>query len=103
MRGLAKAPIFAALILVMLPAFISLAWEQSRQQWMAQALATPAQNNTELGPKDGKELPPADLDRVKVGSEAPNFSLEDQNGQVVTLSDFRGKKGAILVFYRGKW
>lgn len=56
-----------------------------------------------LGPKDGHDLPPADLDRIKVGEVAPDFTLEDHNGSVVTLSDFRGKKGVILVFYRGKW
>jgi peroxiredoxin len=25
------------------------------------------------------------------------------NGDVVTLSDFRGKKNIVLVFYRGHW
>ena len=62
-----------------------------------------SQVNIELGPKDGKELPPADLDRVKVGAVAPDFSLEDQNGNVVTLSSYRDKKAVVLVFYRGKW
>lgn len=59
--------------------------------------------SVELGPNDGKELPPADLDRIKVGAAAADFSLEDQNGKVVTLSSFRDKKVVVLVFYRGKW
>jgi len=33
-----------------------------------------------------------------VGIKAPNFSLRDQNGRVVKLQDFRGKK-VILYFY----
>tara|TARA_A100001037_G_scaffold208929_1_gene187132 strand:- start:2747 stop:2878 length:132 start_codon:yes stop_codon:yes gene_type:complete len=29
---------------------------------------------------------------LKIGSEAPHFSLENQNGDLVDLSDFCGKK-----------
>ena len=36
---------------------------------------------------------------VDVGDEAPEFSLRDQHGQKVTLSDFRGAKHVLLVFY----
>jgi hypothetical protein len=57
----------------------------------------------ELGPADGRDLSPADTGRVAVGDVAPGFSLESYAGPVVTLSDFRGKKEAILVFYRGYW
>lgn len=57
----------------------------------------------ELGPADGRDLPPADTGRVAVGNLAPDFSLESYAGSVVTLSDFRGKKEVILVFYRGYW
>lgn len=39
----------------------------------------------------GRELP--------VGTEAPDFTLRDQNNQEVTLSDFRGKKNVLLVFF----
>jgi peroxiredoxin len=35
----------------------------------------------------------------KVGDPAPDFSLPDQNGKVVKLSDFRGKKSVVLAFY----
>lgn len=34
-----------------------------------------------------------------VGSTAPDFTLKDQNGQPVTLSDFRGTKNVLLVFF----
>jgi cytochrome oxidase Cu insertion factor (SCO1/SenC/PrrC family) len=62
------------------------------------AAAAPAQ----LGPKDGRDLPASDLDRVQVGQPAPDFSLEDVAGARVTLSGLRGKRVA-LVFYRGYW
>ena len=55
------------------------------------------------GPKDGANLAPTDLDRIKVGQPAPNFTLENLDGKQVSLSDFRGKKTVILVFYRGQW
>jgi cytochrome oxidase Cu insertion factor (SCO1/SenC/PrrC family) len=57
----------------------------------------------QLGPKDGASLAPTDLERIKVGQPAPDFALEDVNGKSVSLSDFRGKKSVVLVFYRGYW
>ncbi|MDT5028290.1 MAG: mycoredoxin-dependent peroxiredoxin [Micromonosporaceae bacterium] len=36
---------------------------------------------------------------VEVGAEAPDFTLKDQNNQEVRLSDFRGAKNVLLVFY----
>jgi len=40
---------------------------------------------------------------VTVGETAPDFTLEDQNGRKVTLSESRGKNPVVLVFYRGYW
>ena len=40
---------------------------------------------------------------IAVGEVAPDFTLEDQSGQKVTLSDSRGKSPVVLVFYRGYW
>ena len=40
---------------------------------------------------------------VGVGELAPDFTLEDQNGQKVTLSAARGTAPTILAFYRGNW
>ena len=57
----------------------------------------------QLGPKDGTDLSPTDLQRVKVGQPAPDFTLEDIDGKNISLSDFRGKKTVVLVFYRGYW
>ena len=57
----------------------------------------------QLGPKDGVGLIATELDRVKVGQPAPDFTLEDADGKGITLSDFRDKKSVVLVFYRGYW
>ncbi len=35
---------------------------------------------------------------LKVGTEAPSFTLPDKNGKSVSLSDFKGKK-VVLYFY----
>jgi cytochrome oxidase Cu insertion factor (SCO1/SenC/PrrC family) len=40
---------------------------------------------------------------VKVGEIAPDFTLEDQNGQKVTLSALRASAPTVLAFYRGNW
>lgn len=57
----------------------------------------------QLGPKDGANLKPTDLERVKVGDQAPDFTLENMDGKRISLADFRGKKNVVLVFYRGHW
>jgi peroxiredoxin len=36
---------------------------------------------------------------VDVGRRAPDFTLKDQHGQGVRLSDFRGERNVVLVFY----
>ncbi len=36
---------------------------------------------------------------IQVGQQAPDFALKDQDGQMRRLSDFRGKKHVLLVFY----
>jgi cytochrome oxidase Cu insertion factor (SCO1/SenC/PrrC family) len=36
---------------------------------------------------------------LKVGGRAPDFALPDQEGRVVKLSDFYGKKNVVLAFY----
>ncbi len=40
---------------------------------------------------------------VGVGDMAPDFALEDQNGNKVKLSEAQGKSPVVLVFYRGYW
>jgi peroxiredoxin (alkyl hydroperoxide reductase subunit C) len=36
---------------------------------------------------------------IEIGAQAPDFVLKDQNNQEVRLSDFRGAKKVLLVFY----
>lgn len=38
-------------------------------------------------------------DAPQVGTLAPEFALRDQYGQTVRLSDFRGSRNVVLVFY----
>ena len=40
---------------------------------------------------------------VAVGETAPDFTLQDQNGQTVKLSASRGQRPVAIVFYRGYW
>ena len=39
------------------------------------------------------------MTKVKVGEPAPDFTLNDQNGKPVKLSDFKGKSNVVLAFY----
>ena len=73
---------------------------------LAVAVLVPSQvarGGAVLGPVDGVGLPPTDLERVRVGGPAPDFTLESRDGQLVTLSGFQAKKNVVLVFYRGYW
>lgn len=59
--------------------------------------------SAQLGPKDGGNLNPTDVERVKAGDQTPDFTLENMDGKRISLSGFRGKKNVLLVFYRGHW
>ncbi len=80
-------------------ALLALALSAAVPAAAARAQAAPAA----LGPRDGAGLPPADTGRVAVGMVAPDFALPTKDDGVVTLTQFRGKKKIILVFYRGHW
>jgi peroxiredoxin len=36
---------------------------------------------------------------VEIGQSAPDFTLANQSGEKVTLSDYRGEKNVVLMFY----
>ncbi len=89
-------------------------WSTRALRWavvpVALAVASPAvstvaqaQASAMLGPVDGKEMEPTDIERVAVGTAAPDFSLAKFGGGTTTLSSLRGKKNVVLVFYRGYW
>jgi peroxiredoxin (alkyl hydroperoxide reductase subunit C) len=37
--------------------------------------------------------------KLQIGDEAPEFALKAQDGKKISLSDYRGKKNVMLVFY----
>ena len=57
-----------------------------------------------------RQLPPS-TSAPRVGQKAPDFTLSDQDGNSVTLSELLqpsaggsgGANGALLIFYRGYW
>lgn len=55
--------------------------------------------------KDKKQLLGSTLNgyKVGIGTEAPDFSLPDQNGELVNISNFRGGRNLLLIFVRGDW
>jgi len=42
---------------------------------------------------------PAQHTNLKVGDQAPDFTLPANDGKPVKLSDFRGKKNVVLAFF----
>ena len=54
------------------------------------------------GPGGPPDLKPRNTP-VQVGEMTPGFSLDDQNGQKITLSSVRASAPTVLVFYRGNW
>ena len=51
-----------------------------------------------MNPLRGEETAPA----VKVGVVAPGFSLKNEKGEEISLSDFKGQN-IVLVFSRAHW
>ena len=45
----------------------------------------------------------AQPERVAVGDEAIDFAMESIDGETYRLSDLRGEKNAIIIFFRGTW
>jgi cytochrome oxidase Cu insertion factor (SCO1/SenC/PrrC family) len=46
---------------------------------------------------------PAQAAIVKVGEQAPDFSLPASDGNTYHLADLKGKKRLVLVIFRGVW
>ncbi len=49
--------------------------------------------------KEAKKDAPPPAPKIKVGDQAPDFTLKDQSGNDVSLASFRGKKSVVLAFY----
>jgi|TARA_B100002003_G_C13706124_1_gene354694 cytochrome oxidase Cu insertion factor (SCO1/SenC/PrrC family) len=43
------------------------------------------------------------VERVAVGDQAIDFTMESIDGETYRLSDLRGEKSAIIIFFRGTW
>jgi hypothetical protein len=44
------------------------------------------------------------MDRIaKAGSRAPDFTLPNAAGQMVSLADLRPRGPVVISFYRGRW
>jgi hypothetical protein len=46
---------------------------------------------------------PASAGAPRVGQKAPDFTLPDQDGKPVALTDLLSPNGTVLIFYRGHW
>ena len=46
---------------------------------------------------------PLSAQAPRAGERAPAFSLPDQNGKRIALTDLISPNGAVLIFYRGHW
>jgi hypothetical protein len=57
----------------------------------------------QLGPKDGTDLSPTDLQRIKVGRPAPDFNLEDMNGKKHHSVGLSREENGGFGFYRRFW
>ncbi len=51
----------------------------------------------------GKLKPQDSVLRVKVGNQAPDFSLPSVSGEKISLKQYRGKKNVVLSFVPAAW
>ena len=47
----------------------------------------------------GKGQKSTQTQKLTVGEQAPDFTLPDQNGKLISLGRFRGKKNVVIYFY----
>jgi hypothetical protein len=46
---------------------------------------------------------PLSAQAPRVGEKAPAFTLPDENGKQIALTDLLSPNGTVLIFYRGHW
>jgi peroxiredoxin len=77
--------------------------------WVSWALPTPSMALVTFmmvsRVKVTRELKANAIDKfaVNIGRPAPDFELPDQDGNLVRLSDYKGKRHVLLIFVRGDW
>ena len=69
------------------------------------ALLLIALSGIDMAPKPSREADPSatPLKRIQVGDFAPDFMLRTPDGSSHRLSELRGRKNLILIFFRGTW
>jgi peroxiredoxin len=71
----------------------------------AERAAAPVTRATEIGAEAIRLLKARGMgsDSIRVGSDAPDFSLPNQNGKIVHLRELLKDGPVVLSFYRGSW
>lgn len=98
-----RIPSFRLLRLAAVPVALAASTIASSSLLAQTAMSPMAPSSQLLGPVDGKDLAATDLERIAIGTAAPDFTLAKYGGGTTTLSSFEGKKNVVLVFYRGYW
>ncbi len=88
----------AAPIVIGLSLF-NLSCQQSPQSEATPNAVTSINTSSSTSKSSESQPPVAPQTNLKVGDQAPDFTLTDTAGQPVKLSDFRGKKNVVLAFY----
>ncbi len=85
--------------LVIALSLCSLSCQRATQSNSSQAVSNGANtsNTTKASAESQPPAPPKT--NLKVGDQAPDFTLTDTDGKPVKLSDFRGQKNVVLAFY----
>lgn len=67
--------------------------------------AAPPTNASEVGKRAVERLKAQGMGEgaVKIGSQAPDFNLPDQNGQIMRLKGLLEDGPVVISFYRGSW
>jgi len=78
---------------------VSEAAPASAEQSQLAANKSPVSLSPDLAHTDAYEF----LDPVPVGRQAPDFSTTTAEGKAIKLSQFKGKKNLVLVFYQGSF
>ncbi len=92
-RSLLATPVVIGLSL------FSLTCQKSAQSDTPSNAAAPVNTSVAATNNAASQPPVAPRTNLKVGDQAPDFTLTDTAGQPVKLSDFRGKKNVVLAFY----
>ncbi len=67
------------------------------------AILLSALSGIDMGPSREDTQAKAPLKRVQVGEVAPDFTLRTPDGSSRRLSELRGRKTLVLIFFRGTW